>query len=88
MAKIDLDLENLTIPEKIALAKKFVKALTDDPNFPNPNPPLAEIRTAIEEAERAYQEAQIAISAANEAEDKFQAAWEKLRAIDRYRTVH
>ena len=54
MAKVDLNLKKLTIPGKIALARKIVTAMTGNPNFPAPNPPLADITAAANGLEASY----------------------------------
>lgn len=45
MAKVKLDFKRLPIAEKIVRARQIIKNLTGNPDFPNPNPPLAQITT-------------------------------------------
>lgn len=66
MAKIKLNLDRLSLAEKIAKARQIVKAITGNPNFPTPTPPLAALTTAINEAEAAAAEAQQARQTAKE----------------------
>lgn len=47
MTKIKLNFRSLSIPEKIARAQQVVAALTGNPNFPAPHPPLTEVTAAI-----------------------------------------
>src|SRR5437868_1673266 len=49
MPKVKLDFRGLSIRAKIAKARQVVVALTGNPNFPNPHPPLADI-TALANA--------------------------------------
>jgi hypothetical protein len=51
MPKTKLNFRNLSVSAKIAKAKQIVAALTGNPNFPNPNPPLADITTVITKTE-------------------------------------
>ncbi len=52
--KVVLNLGRLSIPEKLGKARNYVKALEDNPRFPNPIPSLAEIRSIIDQLERRY----------------------------------
>lgn len=56
----ELNFEKLTPSEKIAKTRRMVELLTDNPDFPNPDPPLEEITTTIDEYERAYRKLQFA----------------------------
>ena len=60
MARIRLNLRSLSIPEKIARSQQIVAALTGNPNFNAPHPPLAQVTTAIGELEAASNAAQAA----------------------------
>ncbi len=60
MPKIKLNLRSLSIPEKIARAQQIVAALTDNPNFTAPHPPLAQVTAAINALETASNAAQAA----------------------------
>ena len=54
MARIRLNLKNLTVTEKIAKGRQIVTALTNNASFPNPNPPLSDVTAAVEELEKAF----------------------------------
>jgi hypothetical protein len=60
MGRIKFNLSSLSIPEKLARAQQLVAALTGNPNFTSPHPPLAEVTAAIEELEAAANAAQAA----------------------------
>jgi len=49
--KTKLNFRNLSVSAKIAKAKQIVAALTGNPNFSNPNPPLADITAVIMKTE-------------------------------------
>ncbi len=66
MAKIKLNLDRLSLSEKIAKARQIVKALTGNATFPTPSPALATVTTAIDDAEKAAAEAQQARQTAKE----------------------
>ena len=51
MPKTKLNFRNLAVSAKIAKAKQIVTALTGNPNFPSPNPPLADITAVITQTE-------------------------------------
>lgn len=53
MAKIRLNLSRLSVAEKIAKAKQIVAAMTGNPNFTAPSPPLPEVATAATELQTA-----------------------------------
>ena len=76
MARIKLNLRSLSIPEKLARAQQVVRALTGNPNFTSPHPPLAQVTAAIDDleaasnaAQAARQEAKARTSAQNTKED-------------------
>ena len=54
MARIRLNLRSLSVTEKIAKGRQIVTALTNNPSFPSPHPPLANVTTAADELEKAY----------------------------------
>ena len=56
MAKPELNLSNLTPEQVIELARRIRKAMTGNPNFPSPTPPLAELDAAINRLEIANSE--------------------------------
>ena len=60
MSKIKFNLRHLSIPEKIARSQQIVAALTGNPNFTAPHPPLAQVTAAINELETASNAAQAA----------------------------
>ena len=53
MARIRLNLRNLSIPAKIAKTRQIAAAMTDNKNFPNPTPPLTEVTAAADGLEQA-----------------------------------
>ena len=64
MAKVKLNIKDLSVPEKVARARQIVTALTGNPNFPSPQPTIAQTTTAIDDLEDAYATAQAARQAA------------------------
>jgi hypothetical protein len=54
MARIRLNLKNLSITDKLAKGRHIVTAMTNNASFPNPNPPLTEITTALDELTQAF----------------------------------
>jgi len=54
MARIRLNLKNLSITDKIAKGRQIVTAMTNNASFPNPNPPLTEITTTLDELTQAF----------------------------------
>lgn len=59
MSKIKLNLR-MTVPEKIQTGRQIVAAMTNNPNFANPNPPLSDIATALSPLDDIYKAHQIA----------------------------
>jgi hypothetical protein len=55
--RLKLNLRDLSIPEKVAKALQIVEALNGNADFPNPSPPLATVRTIINELNTAFKEA-------------------------------
>ena len=64
MPKVKLNIRGLSIPERIARAQQIVKSMTDNPAFPTPQPPLAEVTAAINKAATDYANSQAAKQAA------------------------
>jgi hypothetical protein len=60
MAKVKLNLRGLTIPEKISRARQIVAAMGNNSNFDAPQPPLAQINSAISNLEVSYNAVQTA----------------------------
>jgi hypothetical protein len=83
MSKIKFNLSALSIPEKIARAQQLVAALTDNPDFTDPHPPLAQVTAAINELEAAANAAQ---AARQEAKARTAAQHEKEEALDKMLT--
>lgn len=62
MARVRLNLRNLSVPDKIAKGRQIVAALTNNASFANPNPPLAEVTASIDDLEKAFAAVQTARS--------------------------
>ena len=62
MARIRLNLRNLSITEKIARGRQIVTAMTNNTSFSNPHPPLTEVTAAVDELEKAFGSVQAAKS--------------------------
>lgn len=60
MPKVKLNISRLSITRKIARCRQITTAMTGNANFPNPNPALAAITTAIDDVETAFHDAQAA----------------------------
>lgn len=54
MARIRLNLKNLSVNDKIAKGRQIVTAMTNNASFPNPNPPLTEITADLDELAQAF----------------------------------
>ena len=65
MAQIKLNFSRLSIPEKVARARQIVTALTGNPHFTGPQPPLTSITTAANDLEAAFADAQASRQEAN-----------------------
>jgi hypothetical protein len=52
MARVRLNLRSLSLTDKIAKGRQIVTAMTNNASFPNPNPSLADVTTAVEELEK------------------------------------
>ena len=62
MARIRLNLRNLSVTEKIAKGRQIATALTNNASFPNPHPSLTDVTAATDELEKAYASVQAAKS--------------------------
>jgi hypothetical protein len=60
MARIRLDLRNLSVPAKIAKGRQIVTAMTDHKSFPNPTPPLSDVTAAVDRLAQASSQVQLA----------------------------
>lgn len=83
MTRIKLNLKSLSIPEKLARSQQIVAALTGNPNFTSPHPPLAQVTAAINELETAANAAQ---AARQEAKARTAAQNAKEEALDQLLT--
>ncbi|HYY93693.1 MAG TPA: hypothetical protein VE713_04180 [Pyrinomonadaceae bacterium] len=83
MSRIKFNLRHLSIPEKLARSQQIVAALTDNPNFSAPHPPLAQVTAAINELEAATNAAQ---AARQEAKARTAAQQAKEEALDKIMT--
>ena len=54
MARTRLNLKNLSITDKLAKGRQIVTAMTNNASFPNPNPPLTEITSSLDELTQAF----------------------------------
>ena len=54
MARVKLNLRNLSITDKIAKGRQIVTAMTDNARFASPNPPLSDITTALDDLQNAF----------------------------------
>ena len=54
MARIRLNLKNLTIPEKIAKGRQIVTAMTNNTSFANPTPALPDVTAHLDQLEKAF----------------------------------
>jgi len=62
MARIRLNLKNLTIPEKVAKGRQIVTAMTNNTSFPNPTPALADVTARLDQLDKAFGSVQAAKS--------------------------
>lgn len=67
MSKIKLNWKSLTVPEKLQRIKQILTAMTGNPNFPTPQPTLAQVSAASDALETADSTAQTARAAAKTA---------------------
>ena len=49
MARIRLNLKNLTIPEKLAKGRQIVMAMTNNTSFPSPTPALTDVTARLDQ---------------------------------------
>jgi hypothetical protein len=49
MARIRLNLKNLSVTDKIAKGRQIVTAMNNNASFPNPNPLLTEVTAGLDE---------------------------------------
>ena len=62
MARIRLNLRNLTVPEKLAKGRQIITAMTNNATFANPVPALADVTARLDALEKAYGSVQSAKS--------------------------
>lgn len=62
MARVRLNLRNLSVTDKIAKGRQIVAAMTNNANFATPNPPLPEVTGTIDDLEKANAAVQAARS--------------------------
>ena len=54
MARVKLNLRNLSVTDKIAKGRQIVTAMTNNARFANPNPPLSDVTTVLDGLEKAF----------------------------------
>jgi len=54
MARIRLNLKKLSVTDKLAKGRQIVTAMTNNASFPNPNPPLTQVATTLDELTQAF----------------------------------
>jgi hypothetical protein len=59
MARIRLNLRNLTVTEKVTKGRHIVKSLTNNANFPNPHPPLTDVTGFVDDLQKAFEQVQV-----------------------------
>ncbi|WP_339137459.1 MAG: hypothetical protein WGN25_05335 [Candidatus Electrothrix sp. GW3-4] len=64
--------------EIIELARKIIKGMTNNPDFPDPPVPMAELQKHLDEVLKAKHAEAVAKEAERQATEKAQAAWEEL----------
>lgn len=62
MARIRLNLRNLSVTDKAAKARRIVAAMSNNASFPNPIPPLPDVNAALDDLEKAFAAVQAAKS--------------------------
>lgn len=62
MARVRLNLKNLSITDKIAKGRRIVAAMTNNTNFPTPTPAMADVTAAVDDLEKAFASVQTAKS--------------------------
>jgi hypothetical protein len=60
MARVKLNLRDLSVTEKSAKGRHLVASMTNNPNFTKPQPTLAEVTAAADDLDAAYDHYQIA----------------------------
>jgi predicted phage tail protein len=61
MSRIKLNLRQ-AVPDKLQTGRQIIAAMTSNPNFANPHPPLADVTAALSTLDEAYKAHQIAKS--------------------------
>jgi hypothetical protein len=86
MSRIKLNLRQ-AIPDKLQTGRHIIAAMTNNPNFANPQPPLTDVTAALSTLDEAYKLHQIAKSdarakanVADDAEIQFDSQFRKLAA--------
>src|SRR6185295_8433183 len=86
MSRIKLNLRQ-AIPDKLQTGRQIIAAMTNNPNFANPQPPLTDVTAALSTLDEAYKLHQIAKSdarakanVAGDAEIQFDSQFRKLAA--------
>ena len=54
MARVKLNLKNLSVTDKIAKGRRIVAAMTNNNGFSTPSPPLSEVTAALDDLEKAF----------------------------------
>ena len=54
MARIRLNLKNLSVTDKLAKGRHIVTAMTNNASFPSPNPPLTQVAATLDELTQAF----------------------------------
>jgi hypothetical protein len=62
MARVRLNLRNLSVTDKVAKGRRIVAAMTNNASFPKPSPPLSEVTAVADELEKAFASVQAAKS--------------------------
>ena len=57
MAKVNLNLKNFTVPDKMQYGTQIIKAMTGNANFTSPDPKLSDVQTAITNLQTTYTDA-------------------------------
>ena len=69
MSQVKLNLQGLTIPQKVQKFRQIITAMTGNANFTTPDPALAALTTATDNLETRYNDAQAARTTAKELTD-------------------
>lgn len=56
----EMNLDEMSAWEKIATSRRLIKLMTNNPKYPNPDPPLEVLTASTDEFERACREVEIA----------------------------